>query len=376
MTDELTPDEIRSALRDALGDDAGLEVVRRLRDATPGHDAELLRLGFDRDAWQVLAEQLGLAAMGTPEAFGGLGLGLPAIVAAVEECGTQLVPGPVRATALLSWALRGLTPDPASELAPALDAFLTGEAIVGATLSAAPEDLASYDGGLVTGRMVAVTHGGCARLVVAPVRTAEGTAVAVLLVGPETTRADALPTVDPTLPMADLAVDAAPAALLTAPGDKDALALHLSVARLLLAAEQVGGAQGCLAGMVGHAMVRSQFGQLIGSYQAIQHHCATTAIDIASARSLVTASAAAIDADDQVAARQLGLLARAEAADCFHRATRTLIQVAGGIGFTWEHDAHLYFRRARATASLAGTPDVHRHAAVEAGCLDLLLAAS
>ena len=376
MTDELTPDEVRSALREYFADRPGPEGARRLRDADPATDADLVTTGFDRTAWRALAEQLGLAAMATPETFGGLGLGTAHLVAAVEECGARLAPGPVRATGLLSWALRGL--DGAvlpEELSAAVERFLAGDAVAGASSSEDPTDAAEYAGGRVSGRLSSVTHGRVADLVVATVRTDRGPAVALVLTEGACTARDELPGADLTARIAHLVVSDAAAVLLTAPGDLTALDRHHAVARLLLAAEQVGGAEGCLAEMVDYAGVRSQFGQLIGTYQAIQHHCSRTAVDVVSARALVAAAAAAVDRGATEHAIALSLLARGEAAETFHTATRTLIQVCGGIGFTWEHDAHLFFRRARASASVAGTPDQHRHRAVEAACLDLLVAA-
>ena len=147
---------------------------------------------------------------------------------------------------------------------------------------------------------------------------------------------------------------AAPAALLTEPGDGVTLGRRRRLSSLLLAAEQVGGAQSCLNGMVEYATVREQFGKLIGTYQAIQHRCAQTAVAIASARALVGAAAQAHDAGDDAVAEQLALLARAEAADSYSAASDALIQVSGGIGFTWEHDAHLYLRRAYGIAQFLG----------------------
>jgi alkylation response protein AidB-like acyl-CoA dehydrogenase len=182
-------------------------------------------------------------------------------------------------------------------------------------------------------------------------------------------------TVDFATPIADVEVAGAPAVLLVEPGDTAGLAAHRRLELILLAAEQVGGAEGALAGMTAQACVRKQFGKLIGTYQAIAHRCADTAVDIAAARALVTAAAVAHDAGDGGTALQLALLARAEAAEAFTAATDSYIQVSGGIGFTWEHDAHLFFRRARATAAIGGTPAQHRDRAVEAGCLDLLVGA-
>ncbi|WP_235737669.1 acyl-CoA dehydrogenase family protein [Nocardioides alcanivorans] len=371
--DELTPDEVRGALRDYFAAGPAAEGARRLRDADAG--GELEHDGFDRAEWRRLAEQLGLAAMATPEEWGGLGLGVQHLVAAVEECGVALTPGPIRATALLGWALAGAEPEAAGpEWTVDVERFLTGEAVAGFS-HVEDGDCAEYVDAKVSGRLASVTHGAVADLVVARVRAAEGPAIALVRLENSSTGRDELPVADLTARLAHVVVEDAPALLLTAPGDLEALLRHFVVARLLLAAEQVGGAEGCLAEMVDYAGVRSQFGQLIGTYQAIQHHCSNTALEVVAARALVAAGAAAADGQRADTALAVSLLARGEAATAFHAASRTLIQVSGGIGFTWEHDAHLFFRRARATASTAGTPDQHRHRAVEAGCLDLLVTA-
>src|SRR5699024_8584767 len=151
----------------------------------------------------------------------------------------------------------------------------------------------------------------------------------------------------------------------------DALRRFGDVGRLLVAAEQVGGAEGCLHATVEYAKVRTQFGQVIGGYQAIQHRCATTAVDIASARSLLVAAARAIDRGG--VDHGVRLLAKAESSEGFPCAADGLMQVSGRIGFTWAHDAQLFFRRARSPALLGGTPAELRDHGVSEGCLDLLL---
>ncbi|CAM3331323.1 acyl-CoA dehydrogenase family protein [Nocardioides dubius] len=366
MTDELTPDEIRQALREVFADQGGLVEVRGARD---GHDRQtpLAVAGFDPERWATLAEQVGLAALAAPEQWGGLGLGLAALTAAVEECGASLYPGPVSAALQVGLALRGA--DPAStdaEIVDAVEAMLAGRIAAG---------FGNGEGTLVDGRfdgtLHRVTHGAVAGLALAEVRLPQGTAL-VLAVVPEGSDRRRVEAIDLTTPRADLGLRNAPAVVLAMGSDKPARTSHVTAGRLLLAAEQVGGIEGCLAQMVDYAKVREQFGALIGSYQAIQHRCAETAIDAASSRALVAAGAEAFDRDEVAVAYRYTLLAQAEAASRFVAASDSLIQVCGGIGFTWEHDAHLFFRRARAIAPRGGAPEALRHRAVEAGCLDLL----
>ena len=138
----------------------------------------------------------------------------------------------------------------------------------------------------------------------------------------------------------------------------------LDLAAVALAAEQVGGAQRCLDMSVEYAKVRYQFGRPIGSFQAIKHLCADMLLDVESARSAAYHAAwcaAYHDADLPVAAS----MAKAFCSDAYFRTAATNIQVHGGIGFTWEHDAHLYFRRAKSSELMFGDPTYHRELLVQ-----------
>ncbi|MFI0351253.1 acyl-CoA dehydrogenase family protein [Actinomadura sp. 9N407] len=360
-TDLLSPDEVREALRAYFAANPGLDEARLLRDADPALD----EAGFDRKRWNDLAGEVGLVAMAAPEAAGGLGLGLAHVIAAAEEAGACLYPGPLRASVL---AARALGDGDAHA-----ESILAGAAIVGM-----PQGFASHEphltltsDGRVSGVVESVTHGLVADVLLAVARTPDGPAAVLVSLDGGTGGVTRRPVraTDLTARLGDLHLDAVPATVAAPPG---AVAEMGDAARLLLAAEQVGGAQGCLGHAVGYANVRSQFGQLIGTYQAIQHRCAEVAVAVAAARSLVLAAAKAIDSGDAENAHRLVLLAKAEASEAFAAAAEALVQVHGGIGFTWEHDAHLYFRRAKATAVLDGRPSQLRDAAVVAGCLALI----
>ncbi|MCC5579967.1 acyl-CoA/acyl-ACP dehydrogenase [Microtetraspora sp. AC03309] len=377
MTDDLlSPDEVRAALRAYFADRPGLDETRLIRDGDPA----VAGAGFDRERWRVLADEVGLLAMAAPEEADGLGLGLEHLTAAAEEAGASLYPGPFRASVLLAWALRAggaatsggdLIGDPVGHAG----GVLTGTAVAGV-----PQAFASHDPGLrmdaegrVSGEVRHVTHGPAADVLLAVARAPHGAAAVLVPLGGgrgSVTRR-AAGSVDLTATLGDLHLDAVPALPLSRPGDVATLARIGDVARLLLAAEQVGGAQGCLDHAVGYAKIRSQFGRLIGVNQAIQHRCAGMAVDVVAARALVLAAARAIDTEDE-RAHLLVLLAKAEASQVFGAAAEALIQVHGGIGFTWEHDAHLFYRRAKATAVLDGQPVRLRDTAAASGCLSLL----
>lgn len=383
-TPDISPDEVRAALRDYFATRPGLDEVRRTRDGRQPS-------GFDESSWRTLATDVGLCSLGMPPRWGGLGLGLDCLVAAVEECGAALYPGPVRAAVLAAWALGegglgesalgegalgGLTD--AVDLTGTIEGLFAGMAVPGSTLDTEvtePHSLPLWRAGAATGVLLALSHGVVAGLAVTEVRTADGVAAALVILDDSADRRSRS-TVDFALPRADVTVTDAPALLITEPGDNTALQRFRDASTLLRAAEQVGGAAGCVSLMVEYAGVREQFGHPIGSYQAIAHRCAQTAVDVVGARGLVTAGAAALDCAtfaDPDTAVHLASLAHAAAGETYLAASSSLIQVSGGIGFTWEHDAHLHFRHARTLAVAGGTPAQYYDRAVLDGCLDLVI---
>ena len=142
----------------------------------------------------------------------------------------------------------------------------------------------------------------------------------------------------------------------------DVVERTLRQAVVALAAEQVGGAQRCLDMSVEYAKIRMQFGRPIGSFQAIKHMCADLLLEVESARSAAYYAAwAAQERSDELPL--VSSLAKAFCSEAYFRAAADNIQIHGGIGFTWEHDAHLYYRRAKSTELMLGTPEQHREIA-------------
>jgi alkylation response protein AidB-like acyl-CoA dehydrogenase len=156
---------------------------------------------------------------------------------------------------------------------------------------------------------------------------------------------------------ADVALSQAPADALVS-GSPEDFERVLDVARVLLAAEMLGGAEACLQLTVEYARSRKQFGRPIGSFQAVKHACADMMIEIDATRAAVMF--AAMSAADGAELDITGPLVKAQAADTFSLCAGTAIQVHGGIAFTWEHDLHLYFRRAKSTEALFGSSAQHR----------------
>jgi alkylation response protein AidB-like acyl-CoA dehydrogenase len=149
------------------------------------------------------------------------------------------------------------------------------------------------------------------------------------------------------------------AVIVGAEGGAAALARVLQRGAILLAAEALGGAQRCMDIAVEYAKVRVQFGRPIGSFQSIAHKCADMLVKVESARSAVLYAAWAADSggDDLLS---VSSLAKSYAAEAYYRVAGSMIQVMGGIGFTWEHEAHLHFKRARASQQLLGSTEHHR----------------
>jgi alkylation response protein AidB-like acyl-CoA dehydrogenase len=369
---ELSTDEIRRGIRDYLADHDCLADVRSVADAG---QSDLARRAFDPAVWHGLAGGLGATALLVPEAYGGLGLGLSAAAGALFEAGHELYPGPLRATAAATAALAAV---PAAGRLPGVAAALAALATEGAvaTLAGPAADVrggcgVTLDGALLRGTARAVPHGASAAIVVAVADTTAGPVL--VLVGPDgLDRAVRRPRagIDFTTAYADLVLDDVPATVLSA--DPGQVSHVLDLAQLLTAAEQVGVAAGALDRTLDYLKIREQFGRVIGGYQALQHRCADLAVHIEAAAALVGHAAAAADSGDSETLAAAALLARAAASEVSLSAADTMVQLHGGIGFTWEHNAHFFFRRARSAAAWFGTVPQLRLEAARRGCLALV----
>ncbi|MEV5576173.1 acyl-CoA dehydrogenase family protein [Spirillospora sp. NPDC052269] len=340
--------ELRDTLRRFLAERAPVAEARRLMAA---------RDGLDRDLWRRMASELGLQGLAVPEEHGGAGFGARELAVVFEEMGRVLFCGPFLATVGLAL--------PAAEAAGAGDVLAgiaDGSSI--ATLAwtedgrwDAPPAM-SYENGVLSGTKTYVLDGHTADIVLVTARH-NGTTALFAADGdaPGLTRTP-LPTLDQTRKLARLDFENTPARLLTNDGDA-ALARARDVAAALLAAEQVGGAERALEMTVEYVKVRKQFGRAIGSFQAVKHRCADMFVQVESARSaMLNAVDAADNAPEELPAA--AALAKAFCSDAYFHVTGETIQLHGGIGFTWEHDAHLYFKRARASQELFGPPADHR----------------
>jgi alkylation response protein AidB-like acyl-CoA dehydrogenase len=320
----------------------------------------------DPAVWSQIAGQLGLPGLIVPEEFGGFGFGFLDFVVVAERAGAALLVAPLLSTVAAAGALMSSTDDDLKSTY--LPKLASGEQI--GTLAIA-EQSGSWDlsesGTTVTtqprltGVKMFVVDAQLADVFIVSARSPLGS-VGLYVV--EANRPEvivtALSTLDMTRPQARVEFDGAPARPLTDVADGAAVAERaMAAAAIMLAAEQVGGAQRCLDMAVEYAKVRVQFGRPIGSFQAIKHKCADMLLDVESARSAAYWAASVLDGDSEnplVAAA----LAKAHCSVAYTRVAGENIQIHGGIGFTWEHPAQLYFKRAKSSEILFGDPAWHR----------------
>lgn len=356
----LTEDQglIRETAREFLADRAPMEQVRETMMSAEGHDGALWR------------EMAGLGWMGlmVPEKNGGAGMGMDDLGVLLEEMGRSLLPGPFFASAVAatSMILRVGTEDQQAEWLLALaEGTSIGTVAVWDTARAWTLEETSTTatktgaGWLINGAKSGVIYGHVADLLLV-VALAEGRpAVFVVESGRGGVEAKQVDALDPTRRLSEVSFDdvAVPdGARLGPDAGEPGDALHSIVSAL--ANEQLGGAQRCLEMSVEYAKTRHQFGRPIGSYQAIKHRCAEMLVKVEQARS--TAYHATRVSDDPEEMALAAHLAASICSDAYTWVAGETIQVHGGIGFTWEHDAHLYLKRAKSSSILFGTPGFHR----------------
>jgi alkylation response protein AidB-like acyl-CoA dehydrogenase len=342
--------------------------VRRFLHAT-SPESEVRRLmagtqGFDRNTWQQMSEQLGLQSLAIPESYGGAGYTFVELAVVLEEMGAALLCAPFLSTVVLAAnALLASGDDAAmSEFLPRI-ADGTLFATVVTHDDAARSLTATLDGvWRVSGSSSYVLDGHSADIILLVADTPEGPTLFVVPGDSPQVGRFPLPPLDQTRRLARLEFGDTPARLIGPAGAGSAvLRRTLDIACVALAVEQTGGAQRCLDSAVAYAKQRVQFDRPIGSFQAIKHMCADMLLDVESARSAAYAAvAAATDGSDDLPL--LVSLAKSYCSAAYRRVAENNIQIHGGIGFTWEHSAHLYFKRAVASAAMFGDPAHHRRA--------------
>ncbi|MET9000802.1 acyl-CoA dehydrogenase family protein [Amycolatopsis sp. NPDC004169] len=341
MTDPLETEEAR-ALRDAvralLARRSGPEAVRAAM-ASP--------LGYDDKLWSTLCEQIGVAALAIPEHYGGAGAGLAEACVVLAELGRTLTPAPMLGSAVLCGEalLRTGNDEACERLLPGVAAGTTLAALAWSDVDGwgTPALRASETG--LDGRAHYVLDGDLADVLLAVARTDDGAGLFEVPV--EGVRRSRVTSMDPGRRLAVVECTATPARRLDAGGFAEALRKLRDVATIAVAAEQTGAAARALELTVEYTKQRRQFGRPIGSFQALKHRMADVHVHVEAARSALYA--ALVDGDPEAVAT-----ANLVCTEAFTHAAAEMIQLHGGIAITWEHEAHLYFKRAHGTARLFG----------------------
>lgn len=315
---------------------------------------------FDRAVWHDLSGQLEILGLAVPESAGGSGFGAVEQALVAEELGRALTPVPYFATAALGLPLLLAADDP-TDVRDDLAAVLAGETVLSAALAepggrAGATPRTRRDGDRLSGHKTLVMDGDLADLLVVSASGSDGTGLFLVDVRSAGVDVHAQRMLDPTRGSAEVVLTDAPATPLVESGRAATVIDEvLSRARVTLAAEQLGGAERCLEIAVDHAGSREQFGRPIGSFQAVKHLCADVLCDLEAARSAAWYAAWAVDeSPDQLA--MVVPTARYLCSEAYLKAARVCVHVLGGIGFTWEHPAQLFFKRATSTSQLLGSP--------------------
>lgn len=351
---------LRDSVRAFLEDKSPEPEVRRLAETAEGYDPEV---------WKQMSAMLGLPGLIVPEELGGTGAGYAELGIVLEEMGRSLLPAPFFSTAVLGVSALLLSGDGEAQK-KYLPAIADGD--LRATLAVAEGDdvwsesairttaTRSGDGWVLDGGKDFVLDGATAELILVAARTEEGLGLFAVESGAAGLSRTPLETLDLTRRQARLAFASTPATLVGETGDgARVIAEVLDRALVALAAEQVGGAQKVLEMAVDYARTRVQFGRQIGSFQAIKHRCADMLIDVERAKAATYQALWAVDHEPAEVPLAAGL-AKAFCSEAYFDAASSNIQVHGGIGYTWEHPAHLYFRRAKSSQLMFGTPGHHR----------------
>ncbi|WP_280425614.1 acyl-CoA dehydrogenase family protein [Nocardia carnea] len=351
----LTPDpeqvQLRESLRGLLGKYSDIEQVRTAAATGPGYSPRL---------WRILVDDMSVTSLAVPEHYGGLGYGTAELAVVLEECGRALVCEPVYNSAVLGTYALLVAPEAEGNPLPEV---LAGNLVATvSSLDPATDDLRSTPGPhgwRVGGTISHLIGGGSADIVIAPAETASGPILFALRPPKDAVRRE-LPVLDPTRRQATLSVRDCPAVALTAPDTTDTACTRLrDLATLALACENTGIVERLLEMTVNYVGTRQQFGRTIGSFQAVKHRLADLLVSLERARS-ASRYAAALYAEDPDSARLAVAVAGAVCTDAAAQAAAEAVQLHGGVGFTWEHPAHSYFRRALGNEAAQGDARSHR----------------
>ncbi len=348
---------LASTLRDMLGEMVDMDRVR---------EASLTTAAIDEDVWKAIAA-MGLVGLTLPSAHGGADSPFTDLAVVFEELGRHVVPVPLLSSVMAAAAIdKGGTEGQKAEFLPSIAAgssvatvafFETAHGSPDHPLTTATE---GPGGWRIEGTKRFVTDAIHADLFVVSADTGDGLGVFLIPAGTEGVSITQTPALDATRPLGELAIEATVPAhhRLTGAEGSEIVRRACDVGVVAIAQEQVGGASRCLEMSVDYAKSRYQFGRAIGSFQAVKHRCADMLVALEHARSVAWHAAATFDDPDEAAI--MVPLAKGVCSDAFIRIAGDTIQIHGGIGFTWEHDAHLFFKRAKADSLLLGSVGSYR----------------
>jgi alkylation response protein AidB-like acyl-CoA dehydrogenase len=338
---------LRDSARKFFAGECPPSEVRRLMETETAFDATL---------WRKLADQ-GYTGIVFPEKYGGVGLGKVELILLMEEAGRALLPGPFFSTVVLSGSVIDAVASPeqkATYLAPICHGHARSTvAILEATASCAIDDMQmTAVNGKLTGEKLFVADAAIADWILVIARNG------VFLADPKSSTVTISPmsTMDLTRKVYAVQFNGTPAEKL---GDLPAVTTALDIATTALVGEMVGGMQRTLDMTVEFAKVRKQFGKTIGSFQAVQHQCADMYLETESSRSAAYYAAWALEEHAPDASVAVSI-AKMYASDACRAVGNRGIQIHGGMGFTWENDLHLYYRRAKASETAFGDATFHR----------------
>jgi alkylation response protein AidB-like acyl-CoA dehydrogenase len=359
MIDRSERNELQDMLRKFFGSHSPESAVRTaMASAT----------GIDEDLWRRLGDnELGVLGLHVPVEHGGAGHGIGELAVVLTEAGRSLACVPLLSSAVLATTALLRSGDDAA-CGRWLPAMVSGTARAALAVHEPNRSwdvhhpaciaVGTEDRWTVTGTKTYVIDGAGADVLIVSASTPDGTRL--FAVDPGGGVAESLmPALDQTRRLATLTFNAAPATPLGAPGGADDVLDHvMRIACVALAAEQIGAAEAVLATASEYARTRIQFGRAIGSFQAVKHRCADMLVAVSTARSVAMHAVMAADTGDDLPTA--AAMAKSYCSQAFFDVAAANIQVHGGIGFTWEHSAHLYFKRAKSDALLFGDAAAQR----------------
>jgi alkylation response protein AidB-like acyl-CoA dehydrogenase len=353
-----TETELRAAVRALLEDRCGWREVLARTESPQAYDTGL---------WQVLAAELGCAGLLIPEGSGGAGASYREAAVVAEETGRAAAPVPFLGSAVVATAALLATGD--DELLAAVADGATTAALAVPFAAApgprpeptvrlgAPAPADGDPGYRLTGTVAGVADAPPADVLLVP---ADGVPYGLYAVRAADVAMTPVVSLDMTRQLADLTLDNVPGRrVATADAAQRAVAAALTAGAAMLAAEQLGTAERCLEITVAYLKERRQFARPVGSFQALKHRAADLWVGVTQARAAARYAAACLAAGDPDAPVAVAL-AKAACSDVAVRAAQECVQLHGGIGFTWEHPAHLYLKRAKSSSIGFGTPGGHR----------------